>query len=184
VVDENASLDATNPAGTLKVHGDVHVKSGAVFGLGCSAIDGGCTPPDNDIDGELAADHPLALLIYSTDIGGHFALHGGAGAVNCDPSPALGGAPVFSAIEDNLIKGEVSISGYQGCWFGFIRNTVRNDVKINNNTFADPDATEVVSNRVFGDLICHQNSPAAQIGDSSGSKNTVTGEKVGQCAGL
>jgi hypothetical protein len=31
---------------------------------------------------------------------------------------------------------------------------------------------------------CEGNSPAAQIGDSEGSANVVTGRKIGECASL
>lgn len=47
-----------------------------------------------------------------------------------------------------------------------------------------PDSTEVVTNEISANLICRGNSPAAQIGDSEGSPNTVGGKKIGECAAL
>jgi hypothetical protein len=50
-----------------------------------------------------------------------------------------------------------------------------------------PDSTEVVSNHISGNLICMGNSPPAQIGDAAlegGGPNTVSGHKIGECAGL
>ena len=41
-----------------------------------------------------------------------------------------------------------------------------------------------VTGHVKGDLICFNNSPAPQVGDSQGQPNVVSGEKLGQCAGL
>jgi hypothetical protein len=40
------------------------------------------------------------------------------------------------------------------------------------------------TNTINGNLVCHGNSPAPQIGDSEGQPNVVTGRKVDQCAGL
>jgi len=53
-----------------------------------------------------------------------------------------------------------------------------------NNTLADPDATEVADNVISGDLACFGNTPGAQVGDSGGGPNTVSGQKLGECAGL
>jgi len=49
------------------------------------------------------------------------------------------------------------------------------------------DSTEVVSNTIGRNLICHGNSPAAQIGEAAtegGGPDTVGGHKLGECAGL
>jgi hypothetical protein len=50
--------------------------------------------------------------------------------------------------------------------------------------FANTDANEIVSNTVLGNLSCFNNSPQADIGDSMGGPNTVTGFKRGECASL
>lgn len=50
-----------------------------------------------------------------------------------------------------------------------------------NNTMADPDANEVLTNQIAGNMICTGNSPADQFGDSHGSSNVVGGFAVGQC---
>jgi len=57
-------------------------------------------------------------------------------------------------------------------------------VTLDDNINADPDAMEVVSNVIFGDLSCFGNSPPPQVGDSGGRPNVVFGRKLGQCAGL
>jgi hypothetical protein len=41
-----------------------------------------------------------------------------------------------------------------------------------------------VTNKIGGDLVCHRNDPAPQVGDSGGSPNVVGGRKVDQCEGL
>jgi hypothetical protein len=78
----------------------------------------------------------------------------------------------------------VTIEGYNGFWFGFIRNHVNGSVNLNNNVLEDPDANEYVTNVIQGSLNCSGNSPAPQIGDSEGSPNQVSGAKTGQCAQL
>ena len=104
---------------------------------------------------------------------------GGAG-VSCPTPPTSN----FSAVEDDTVFGSVSIQGLTSCWLGVIRNRVNGNVVISNNRMADPDANEVVSNTIFGNLSCFNNRPHAQIGDSGGSLNTVTGSKLGECATL
>jgi hypothetical protein len=91
-------------------------------------------------------------------------------------------------IKDNVIDGNVIVHGWQGAWFGVIRNTVGGNVMASNTVgtrIGDgnlPDSTEIVTNHISGNLICQGNSPAAQIGDSDGSPNTVGGNKIGECA--
>ena len=57
-------------------------------------------------------------------------------------------------------------------------------MKLNNNQMDDPDANEFVTNVIHGNLVCHNNSPPPQVGDSEGQPNVVSGKKVDQCAGL
>ena len=96
----------------------------------------------------------------------------------------LGGNGFFSTVEDSVIRGGATINGYSGFWLGFIRNSVHGTVKLNNTDMQDPDANEFVANTIHGSLICHNDSPAPQVGDSEGQPNVVTGRKVDQCAGL
>ena len=48
------------------------------------------------------------------------------------------------------------------------------------------DSTEIVSNVIGGNLICHGNTPPAQIGDAildeGNGPNTVGGNAIGECA--
>jgi hypothetical protein len=85
--------------------------------------------------------------------------------------------PAYSAFEGNTINGRLSVTGYQSCWLGLLRNAVRGTVTVDNNLLADPDAVEIASNSVSGNLVCSGNSDAI-LGE--GSPNTVSG----QCAGL
>ena len=176
-----ASFNAMT-TGTLIVRGGVTVGEGAAFALGCSP-ETGCDVATNDqISGGLTANQALAVILHSDTIRGHVAINGGGGGVTCDP--LLFGGPAFMDIEDSTISGGVSVTGVESCWLGLFRNHVSGSVNVANNTLADPDATEVATNDIRGSLMCSNNSPAAQIGDSEGFPNTVTGQKQGECAGL
>jgi hypothetical protein len=163
VVPAGATCDGTTA--TIEVRGGVRVREGATFVLG---FEGGSST--GTIRGGVRANAPASLELHFADVRGGVRMFGGNG--------------FFSTVEDNLIHGGATIDGYSGFWLGFIRNTVHGTVKLNNNQMDDPDANEYVTNRIFGSLVCHNNSPAPQVGDSQGQPNVVTGQKVGQCARL
>jgi hypothetical protein len=88
---------------------------------------------------------------------------------------------VFSDFENNSVGGSLAIAGLQTCWLGALRNVVHGtglDIK---NTFADPDANEVLSNTVEGSMVCLANSPQVLYGDSGGVPNQVRGFAFGEC---
>ena len=184
----NAALDAATQAPTLIVYGNVSVARNGIFLLGCSAAfsppcPSGVTTKDV-IDGNVVAVGALALIFHSNIIRGNITQIGGGGGVNCDPNTTLQGSPVYSTFEDDWIGGRVLVKGYQSCWFGLIREHVHGSVILRNNTLADPDAMEVVTNTIKGNLRCSGNSPAPQVGDSGGQPNVVFGKKTGQCASI
>jgi hypothetical protein len=118
------------------------------------------------------------VQIHFATINGGIEAHGGSGPF---------GGPfevTFNAIEDNVIHGGVLITGYDGFWFGFIRNHVSGSVRLSHNVLADPDGNEYVTNVIRGNLRCWGNSPAPQVGDSEGLPNVVTGAKLGQCTSV
>jgi hypothetical protein len=159
-------------AGPVTIHGGLLIESGATFQLGS---DEG-TAKTGTITGGVHATDPASVEIHFATINGGVAINGGSGPF---------GGPfgvTFNAIEDNQINGAVTINGYNGFWFGFIRNHVNGSVTLSNNVLADPDANEYVTNTIHGSLKCTGNSPAPQVGDSEGELNTVTGAKLGQCA--
>jgi hypothetical protein len=186
VVQNGGSLDAITPQ-QLVVKGNATVGEGAVFGFGCGpASTPSCsTPPDDRIRGTLTAVNPLALIVHSSSIFGAVSVTGGGGGLSCTPVPLLGRmSPVFTTFEDSQLNGGLSVDSMQSCWFGVIRNMAGNNILVTNNTFGSPDANEIVSNSILGNLTCTGNSPQAQIGDSMGGPNTVTGHKKGECASL
>ena len=171
VVPEGASCLSEGP---VTIRGGLFIESGATFVLGSEE-----NPVDTGtISGGVHATDPASVQIHFTTINGGVDVHGGSGPF---------GGPFdisWNAIEDNRINGGATVEGYDGFWFGFIRNRVNGTVNLNNNVLLDTDANEFVTNRIHGSLNCAGNSPAPQIGDSEGSPNQVTGRKTGQCAGL
>lgn len=172
---------------TLKVGGNVNVGNGGTLWLGCSPALGCNNITADLVAGNVIATKPIGLLFHSDTIGGNVSIRGGGGGVICpDPGSGAGIWPfgVYTTFEDTSIGGNYSVSGYQSCWLGLFRSTIGGDVRITNNTLADPDANEVATNTISGDLVCKGNSPAAQVGDSGGAPNVVGGEAKGECAGL
>jgi hypothetical protein len=160
--------------GPVTIRGGLFVEPGATFVLGSEE-----NPVDTGtISGGVHATDPMNLQIHFTTINGGIESDGGSGPF---------GGPfdvTWNTIEDSVINGSVTIDGYDGFWFGFIRNKSHGSVNLNDNVLEDPDANEYVTNTIHGNLNCTGNSPAPQIGDSMGELNIVTGRKTGQCVVL
>jgi hypothetical protein len=160
--------------GPIRIRAGLWVGSGATFVLGSE--ESGWTT--GTIGGGVHATDPASVQIHFATINGGLDIHGGSGPF---------GPPfdvTWNAIEDNLIHGGVVIDGYDGFWFGFIRNHVDGTVRLRNNVLEDPDGNEYVTNTIHGSLQCWGNSPAPQVGDSEGLPNVVTGRKSGQCTNV
>jgi hypothetical protein len=207
-LDANASLlalFATNArvhgaTSGLNVHGNILVGTGATLALGCDAQSQPCLDDNqehptlngpDEVGGSILATNPLGVIVHDVTIAGDARQTGGGGGAlsgpgaGCTPTgifASLVGSPVFSNYEDNTIGGNLWVSGLQTCWFGAFRNHVGGSISVVHNTMADPDATEVLTNQIRGNLICTGNSPAAQYGDSEGMPNTVSGFAVGECS--
>jgi hypothetical protein len=141
----------------------VRVDTGGTFILGNENHAGG-----GRIGGSVTAVDAASVQLHFAHVGGSVLIYGGNG--------------FFSTVEDNVISGRATIAGYSGFWLGFIRNKVYGTVRLVSNKMDDPDANEFVTNTIYGDLICHDNDPAPQVGDSGGSPNVVSGRKIDQCA--
>ena len=119
---------------------------------------------------------------------------GGCGQTCATPSPAnvfdyipainFTAREVYSDVEDTSVGGDLSITDLASNWFGALRNTVGGSATFSDITLADPDENEIVHNlSVGGNLICENDSPAVQFGDSGQSEATpVGGYGAGQCA--
>lgn len=183
-VAQNAVLFAASETATVIIKGNAFVARNGIFVFGCSPAFGCVNTTHNRINGNVEANAPLALIFHSNVIRGRVLMSNGGGGVNCDPNPNLQGNPNYTTFEDNIINGNVSVYNYQSCWFGLIRDQIHGTVTLRNNTLADPDAMEVVTNTIYGNLACSNNSPAPQVGDSGGNPNIVKGKKTGQCANI
>ena len=160
--------------GPLTIRGGLFIEEGATFVLGSEES----PASTGTISGGVHAINPASVQIHFATINGGIDVHGGSGPF---------GGPfdiTWNAIEDNNIHGGATVDGYNGFWFGFIRNHVAGTVNLNNNVLEDTDANEFVTNVVHGSLHCSGNTPAAQVGDSEGSPNEVTGAKTGECAAV
>ena len=157
---------------TVHVTGNVKVERGAVLGLG----DYDPTLPHDSavVDGNITANHPLTLYLGGITVHGNLVSQGGG-----DPGRNF-------PIKDDTIDGNLIVQGWSGLWAGLIRDIVGGNVVYSKNVSTlDPDANEVQTNTIGGNLICQGNSPAAQVNPLDGGlPNTVGGLKIGQCAGL
>jgi hypothetical protein len=137
------------------------------------------------VGGDLTAGAPLALIVHNSAISGDARQTGGGGGVNCTPPPgilAAFGTPAYTDFEDGTIGGNLSVTGVRTCWLGTIREQISGSATFSNNQMADPDASEIVTNKIAGNLICTTTSPAPHFGDSAGQPNVVGGFGAGQCA--
>jgi len=178
---------------SLNVGGNVFVGSGGTLILGCEAAHFACIddPSQNDptlsssdsVGASIIASQALGVVVHNSWIGGSVLQNGGGGGVTCTPSGPFAqfSSPVYSDYEDNSIGGNLNITGLQSCWLGALRDQVHGSSFVAWNTMADPDAMEVNSNVVLGNLSCIGNSPAVQFGDSMGTPNRVGRFAGGQC---
>jgi hypothetical protein len=177
-VEKGAILnDHAASTATVHVTGNVKVKRGAVLGLG--DYDPSLPHDSAIVDGNVTADHPLTLYLGGMTIHGNLVSNGGG-----DPGRNF-------PIKDDTVDGNIAIQGWSGLWMGVIRATVGGNVIVSKNRATDPstepgsDSTEVMTNTISGNLICHRNTPAAQVNALDGGlPNTVGGRKVDECAGL
>ncbi len=197
----NATFALNDVAGTgtssLTVFGNVIVGSGAVMAMGCEpnffpcsddpdAANGGTLTGQNHVFGNVASSQALTVITHASKINGNLNYIGGGGGLTCAvPTTGILAAlqsPAYFDAENNTIGGSLTITGLQTCWMGALRNQMRGNVLVLNNTMADPDAGEVLANRINGSIACFSNSPAPQFGDSGGSPNQVRGAAFGECA--
>ena len=173
----------TLTTGTFNVDGNLSVRNDGIAGLGCND-EVGCPTESNDhIGGNLSGNGAWAVVVEQEHVGGNVSIIGGGRSMDCSSTGLVGG-PFFATVHDSTVGGNVVVRGVHTCWFGLIRTTVGGNVQVIGNRFADPDANEIVTNTIAGNLSCFNNVPAAQIGDSMGSPNMVGGQKRGECKNL
>lgn len=168
----------------------------------------GYSNPGDVVRGDIESRGALGVVVHSVKIGGDASLIGGGGGpaqltggpgsgacfnptvVPVPPAWSASGVvtgsgfplPVYSDFEENSIGGDLVVKGLQTCWMGALRNKIGGNLIDVNNTFGDPDANEVLTNLIRGDIVCHGNNSVVQIGDSAGPPNVVSGDASGECA--
>jgi hypothetical protein len=189
-VKPNAYLDAAYLGTRLTINGNVNVAKDAKLGLGCTFGYHDCGFAADwlgnvTVNGNIVANQALTMFLDFVTIHGNVVANGGGDISRVDP-----GGLVFP-IKDNVIDGNVTVQGWEGAWFGVIRNTIGGNVSVigTAGTRLDPatgapDSTEIVTNIIAGNLVCLRNSPPAQIGDSGGTTNAVGGNAIGECREL
>jgi len=180
-------------ASNFNVLGNVYVRTNGILFLGCEPVNQIClNDPDQKVGsyftrdavgGSIIAKDATAVVVHLVVVGKGVTMSGGGGGVSCSGSlpPPLSGPP-YGDFEDMIIGGGLTITGWQSCWLGFVRDTITDDVDFNNNVTSDPDGNEMATNSIRGDLKCARNNPSPQIGDSAGSLSNVFGHARGQCA--
>lgn len=194
----------------LLVWGNVYVQKGATMIAGCFPTSFPCIDDPSQssptlamapfVKGSVVESAPLGVVIHDAWISGSVTEVRGGGGVSCTPSGIFAAfqSPVYSDYEDSTIRGNLWISGLQSCWLGIARVHVGRNATIWNNSMADPDAVEIISNNIWGNLTCRKNvtSASAMVGnagvwdsaDPTGNlfpraplPNTVHGHRYGDC---
>jgi hypothetical protein len=184
----------------LEMKGNVVVGKGATLLLGCNPAHFACVDDNQHhpklfsrptISGNLTVTSPLGVVVHSLTIGGNIKQTGGGGGESCTPAGLFKTfkSPVYSAYENSLISGSVSISNLKSCWLGVTESHIAGSLSLVNDQLADPDAIEVLANRVGKNLSCTGNSmvwDSVEISHNStfpraSQPNTVLGTRGGQC---
>jgi hypothetical protein len=185
---------------SLTVVGDLRVQVGATALLGCEAEHFACIDDPHPeapslssqdrIYGNLWEQQPLGVVVHSSTVFGNVLEQGGGGGSSCEPSGIFTafGSPVYSDYEDANIYGNLDVTGLTSCWLGVARTHVGGSVRMIDDQLADPDAIEILSNQIRGNLMCLHNSQvwdSAEEGESlyprAPEPNAVGGTRLGQC---
>lgn len=178
----------------MNISGSIIVHKGGALLLGCNPRSFPCLDDPskkhptltsrNSVGGSIVGLAALGLVVHNNWIGHSIAQSGGGGGLTCTPKGVfkLHHSPAYSAYEDNWIGGGIFIKNLRTCWLGVIRNWTGDSVHVVKNRAKDPDAMEVVSNSVHGNLVCSQNSPKVQFGDSRGTPNRVGRRALFECS--
>lgn len=178
----------------LTIGGSVTVGYRGTLVLGCMAGTFNCLddPAPNHptlgsatrISGNVTAYRALGIVVHGSTIGGNVWQTGGGGGMTCTPTGIFKsfGSPAYTDYENSTIGGKLTVRGLRSCWYGTIRDVLRGVIRLAGNKFADPDAMEVVTNRIYRNIFCTRNVPAPQFGDAGGMTNRVRGHGAGQCS--
>lgn len=182
-------LFAAFSGANLTVGGNLIAQPGGIVVLGCEPVAfpcfNGSGQTQDSVSGNLIGNGALMVLVHASSIGGNVVQSNGGGGVTCNNFPlGQNGPPAYSTYEDNVINGNISITGLRTCWAGIFRNQVGGNAIWSNNITADEDGNEIASNTIARNLNCVSNDPDVQFGDSGGTPNKVGGKATGQCTAV
>ena len=201
VVDAGASLvaayglDASTPGTSsgLTVDGDLTAAAGASVVLGCDPVHLPCLDSPTGasttiVHGSLEATDPLGVVLHDSTVDGDLVSSGGGGGASCVSAPGTvftllpAYGKVYSDFENLSVGGNLRVTGLASCWLGALRMTVGGSATFAGNTFADPDADEILDNHIGGNLLCTGLAPPVHFGDAGQPASTVGGYGTGDCA--
>jgi len=169
----------------VDVAGNIFVRKGGVLILGCNPKSFPCIDDphpkrptlssNSAVGGSIISTVALGMVVHNTRIRHDVRDLGGGGGLTCKPQGPFAHfhSPAYTAWEDNWIGGSVRITDLRTCFVDAIRNWIGGSAAVSRNKAADPDAMEIVSNVVHGNLVCWRNRPKVQFGDSRGVPNRV-----------
>jgi hypothetical protein len=184
------------------VRGNLRVQSGATLFLGCNPANFPCLDdpnPENPtlfsrprVLGNLISREPLGVVVHNTEVLGNVRQVGGGGGVSCEPKgifATLAHSPVYSTYEVTSVAGILRVEGLNSCWLGLVSDNVGGNLTVVENQLADPDAIEILENRISGNLRCRENSMVwnsedeveGQVFPRRPAPNTVGGRREGDC---
>lgn len=193
-----ASSDEPYGETSLTVTGNLRVQSGASALLGCEPGEFPCL--DNSerygavrIAGSLKASDPLGVVVHNGIVDGSIRETGGGGGESCEetsgPFLYIIGYPVYSDYEDSIVGKKLMVRDLTSCWLGIARVKIGGSMDILSDHLGDPDAIEILSNRIGGDLKCEDDKQnvwdswdfTGELWPREAEPNTVTGKRSGQC---
>jgi hypothetical protein len=178
----------------LTVYGNVRIQQGGSLYMGCEPNFFTCKDDESNtaasrdrVFGNIVAEQPRAVIIHASLIAGSISETGGGGgdaAATCESEP-----PVYSDYEDLTVHGNLTVTGLESCWLGLARDRVSGNVRLVRDLLADPDAIEVLSNTIAGNLSCQENSRLWNSSEQEfeslfpreSQPNKVNGNRSGQC---
>lgn len=194
-------LDDRSGAGesNLTITGNLVVGRGASTILGCEPIKFECLDqlegaPSRAsrtvIGGSLEAQEPLGVVVHNSAIDGSISETGGGGGAHCNEAGIFTvlKTPQYSDYEDSTVGGNLLVSKLTSCWMGLARLNVAGNMSLVRDRLLNPDAIEILSNQIAGDLTCEHDSNVWDSTDylntlwpREAKPNTVNGKRIGQC---
>jgi len=191
-----AQSGGLNGPPVLNVLGSIVASTGASLILGCDPVHFTCFDDPSPgsptaasrtiVQGNIVATDSLGVVIHDSSVAGDITQSGGGGGLRCAPSTSIFSLTyeraAYSDYENLTVGGNLRVSGLQSCWFGALRLAVGGSATFSGNSYADPDADEILNNNISGNLLCTGLSPSVHFGDAGQGGSTVGGYGTGDCA--